>query len=229
MSSTNTIVLEATNVQKSFMSGKERLEVLRGVSVQIRTNEILSISGASGSGKSTLLHILGALDAPTAGEVVLDAVSFTKLTPAALAEFRNRTIGFVFQFHHLLPEFTALENVSMPAMIQGVGQREAGQQAEELLGLVGLADRLHHKPTELSGGEQQRVAVARALVNRPKLVLGDEPTGNLDDRTSKQLQELLWSLNEKLGMSFVIVTHDDELAGLAHRKMRLAGGVLHES
>jgi len=222
------LVLEVNAVCKSFLSGKERLEVLRGVSFKIKTHEILSIVGASGSGKSTLLHILGALDSPTTGEVVLENVSLQKLPPAALAEFRNRTIGFVFQFHHLMPEFTALENVSMPALIKGLGLQSAGQKAEELLCAVGLADRIHHKVTELSGGEQQRVAVARALVNQPKLVLSDEPTGNLDDRTGKQLQELLWNLNATMGMSFVIVTHDEQLARLAHRKLRLAGGVLHE-
>jgi lipoprotein-releasing system ATP-binding protein len=224
----NEAILEAREVRKWFRSGPQQLDVLSGVSLAVRAGEIVSIVGASGSGKSTLLHILGALDMPSAGDLSLDGTQYGRLGEADRAAFRNQTIGFVFQFHHLLPEFTALENVAMPALIRGLDRGAAFTLAAELLAAVGLADRTHHRATELSGGEQQRVAVARALTNRPKLVLADEPTGNLDDKTGRQLVDLLWGLHQTRRMSMVIVTHDQELAARAHRRLRLAGGVLHE-
>jgi lipoprotein-releasing system ATP-binding protein len=224
----NEAILEAREVRKWFRSGAQQLDVLSGVSLAVRTGEIVSIVGASGSGKSTLLHILGALDMPSDGDIALDGTQYGRLGETARAAFRNQTIGFVFQFHHLLPEFTAQENVAMPALIRGLDPAAAMALAAELLAAVGLADRARHRATELSGGEQQRVAVARALVNRPKLVLADEPTGNLDDKTGRQLVDLLWGLHQTRRMSMVIVTHDQELAARAHRRLRLAGGVLHE-
>ena len=222
------IILKAVNIHKSFITGHEQLHVLKGAELTLKGSEIVSIMGVSGAGKSTLLHILGALEQPTEGDILLDTVSFRQLTQEKLADFRNQTIGFVFQFHHLLPEFTALENVMMPSLIGRHDVKEATGNAKVLLEEVGLKERLHHKPGELSGGEQQRVAMARALVNNPTIVLADEPTGNLDDRNSEDLHELLWKFNQNRGMGFIIATHDESLANRAHRKLRLSEGKLHE-
>jgi lipoprotein-releasing system ATP-binding protein len=179
-------------------------------------------------GKSTLLHILGTLDAPTSGQILFDGVDVTAMTPAQLAAFRNREIGFVFQFHHLLPEFTALENAMMPGLIHRLPRRECAERAEHMLVRVGLRERLTHRPGELSGGEQQRVALARALLLGPRLLLGDEPTGNLDTKTGRAMHELFFELNAELGMTLLLVTHNDELAGQTTRKLRMIDGVIEE-
>jgi len=217
-------ILITRNLVKQYPTAGGALEVLKGIDVEIYAGEIIAIVGASGVGKSTLLNILGALDRPTAGEVEIDHALISKLDDSALAQFRNRTIGFVFQFHHLLPEFTALENVMMPALI---ARRNGGQiagRAAQLLDDVGLAQRVAHRPGELSGGEQQRVAVARALMNEPRLVLADEPSGNLDLRASESLHQLLWNLSRRDGRTFIIVTHNLELAKKADRVIELFDG-----
>ncbi|MFQ6093807.1 MAG: ABC transporter ATP-binding protein [bacterium] len=218
------IVLAAYNIHKSFPVGKGRLDVLLGIDLQIRRGEILSIVGASGVGKSTLLYILGVLERPTRGRVELDSTDVFSLSDDELAHFRNRYVGFVFQFHHLLPEFTALENVVMPGIINGRHPAEASAAARRLLQEVGLPDRENHKPGELSGGELQRVALARALLNGPQIVLADEPSGNLDRRSGEALHELMWTLSRSKHQTFVIVTHNEELADRADRKVRLADG-----
>jgi lipoprotein-releasing system ATP-binding protein len=187
-----------------------------------------SVVGASGVGKSTLLQVLGTLDAPTSGSISLDGIDVTKMSPARLAEFRNREIGFVFQFHHLLPEFTALENAMMPGLILRLPRADAARRAAALLGRLGLADRLTHRPGELSGGEQQRVALGRALLLRPRLLLADEPTGNLDTKTGREMHELFFELNRELGMTILIVTHNDELAAKTPRRLRMADGLIVE-
>lgn len=213
-------MIHATGIRKRYGS----LEVLRGVDVSIQKGEIVSITGASGAGKSTLLHILGTLDAPDEGIVQIRGIDVSKLKGTALSSFRNKNIGFVFQFHHLLPEFTAIENVCMPAFIAGMSKTEAIEKATELLDMLGLKERMEHKPNQLSGGEQQRVAVARALINRPGVVFADEPSGNLDSSNAKDLHALFFSLREKLGQTFVIVTHNEELAGMADRKLVMRDG-----
>jgi lipoprotein-releasing system ATP-binding protein len=200
--------------------------VLKGVDIEIRKGEIVVIVGPSGSGKSTLLHILGAIDRPTKGEVFLKEHNIFKYSEERLAKFRNQTLGFIFQFHHLLPEFNALENVCMPALISGKTMKESRQRAESLLSTVGMGQRLLHKPSELSGGEQQRVAVARALMNNPELVLADEPSGNLDEENGQELHQLLASLSEDLGITFVIATHNPDLTRRANRVLRLSEGKL---
>jgi lipoprotein-releasing system ATP-binding protein len=200
------------------------LEVLQGVSLNIKASEVVSIVGASGAGKSTLLHILGTLDKADKGSVNIDGTDIGKLKEKHLSLFRNKKIGFVFQFHHLLPEFTALENVSIPAFIAGVDKAEAEAKAMELLGFLGIQNRAHHKPNELSGGEQQRVAVARALVNRPAVILADEPSGNLDSASAKELHQLFFDLRDKYRQTFVIVTHNQELADMADRKLVMKDG-----
>ncbi len=215
-------MIEIKNIVKSY----GELKVLKGIDLTIKEKEIVTIVGASGAGKRTLLHILGTLDTPDEGELLYDSVNIARLSSNKLSEFRNNNIGFVFQFHHLLPEFTALENVCIPAWIKGTGKKEAELRAMELLTLLGLADRVSHKPNQLSGGEQQRVSVARALVNHPRVVLADEPSGNLDTRTKNELHQLFFTLREELGQTFVIVTHDTELARMSDRQIKLNDGML---
>lgn len=217
-------VLRAYDIHKSFRVGKSRLDVLMGIDLEIRKGEILSIVGASGVGKSTLLYILGALERPTKGRLEQDSKNVFSLSDDELAHFRNKYVGFVFQFHHLLPEFTTLENVIMPGIINGRSQTEAIDAARHLLEEVGLSERENHKPGELSGGELQRVALARALVNGPQIILADEPSGNLDRKTGEALHELMWSLSRSKDQTFVVVTHNEELADRADRKIRLADG-----
>lgn len=220
-------VLECRKVVKTFHDGNRELRILRGVDLAVEEREILAISGASGAGKSTLLHIMGSLDRPTSGDVLFNGDLLAQLGRAALNRLRNRGIGFVFQFYHLLPEFTALENVMMPALAVGAKRTECRARSEELLDKVGLGERLNHKPGQLSGGEEQRVAIARALFNKPSVVLADEPTGNLDEDTGRDLIDLLWQLNETDGMTLVIVTHDTGLAARAHRWVHLHEGLAH--
>tara|TARA_R110002072_G_scaffold53426_8_gene141078 strand:+ start:114 stop:764 length:651 start_codon:yes stop_codon:yes gene_type:complete len=213
-------MIKAKSIQKRY----GELEVLKGVSLEISEGEIVSIVGASGAGKSTLLHIIGTLDKPDSGTLSIDGIEIEKLRDKKLSEFRNRAIGFVFQFHHLLPEFTALENVCIPAFIAGKSEAEAQSKAKELLEFLGLANRVNHKPAELSGGEQQRVAVARALVNQPAVVLADEPSGNLDSQSAKDLHQMFFDLRDKFNQTFVIVTHNTELANMADRKLEMKDG-----
>ncbi len=208
------------------MSGSVPLHVLDGLDLEIRKGEVLAVVGASGVGKSTFLHILGALDRPTSGKILYGNVDVFGLDANQLARFRNEHVGFVFQFHHLLPEFSALENVMMPALIRKIDRKEAGEMAARILGDVGLGSRLHHRPGELSGGEQQRVAVARALMLGPDVVLADEPTGNLDTHTGEAVHDLLLSINKQRGITFVIVTHNDKLAVRADRVLRMTEGRL---
>jgi lipoprotein-releasing system ATP-binding protein len=219
-------IVATQGLRKSYDMGPTRIEVLKGVELQIARGEIVGIIGASGAGKSTLLHLLGALDRPTAGSIFLDTQEITTLSDRELAVLRGRRIGFVFQFHHLLPEFSAIENVMLPRLVAGASKREAAREAERLLGEVGLSHRLEHRPAELSGGEQQRVAVARALVNNPVVVLADEPSGNLDGENARHLQDLLWSLRETRGQTFVIASHDPSIVRRADRVVRLVDGVV---
>ena len=219
--------LAARQLQKSFVVGDgSRLEILKEVDFEIAAGEVVAIIGASGAGKSTLLHLLGALDSPTGGDVLVGGRPVAGLTDEELADVRNHHVGFVFQFHHLLREFTALENVMMPALIAGLSPREASERASSLLLSVGVDHRESHKPNQLSGGEQQRVAVARALVNEPLVLLLDEPSGNLDTETSERLHDLLFRLRERRALSMVIVTHNRELAARADRILELTGGRL---
>ena len=213
-------MIKATGIEKSFGS----LKVLKGVDIDITKAEVVSIMGASGAGKSTLLQILGTLSTPDSGSLVIDGVDVLRLDSKALAEFRNRRLGFVFQFHHLLPEFTALENVVIPAYIAGRGKKEAEQRARELLKDMGLGERLTHKPSELSGGEQQRVAIARALINEPAVLFADEPSGNLDTRTKEEIHKLFFDLRDKYGQTVVIVTHDPDLAKMCDRSLFMVDG-----
>jgi lipoprotein-releasing system ATP-binding protein len=222
-------VLAARGVVKNYVSGLETIRVLKGVDLTLRAGEIVSIIGPSGVGKSTLLHILGALDRPDAGSVTVDGVDTFSLGDSQIARLRNVKFGFVFQFHHLLPELTALENVMMPCLISGLDMRESCRRATEaLVQETGLVGRLSHRPRELSGGEQQRVAVARALVMKPTVVLADEPSGNLDPDSSRALHGLIWKLRDRHGQSFVIVTHNMELAAGADRALKLFDGTLEE-
>ena len=220
------VVLSARGVAKTYQEGDLRTEVLRDVSFELRRGSTLAIIGASGAGKSTLLHILGGLDTVSAGEVEVEGRALSKLSDRERGLVRNKSLGFVYQFHHLLPEFTALENVAMPLLIRGEAIAKAKQQAAELLGRVGLSKRVQHKPSELSGGERQRCAVARALVTRPACILGDEPTGNLDERNAAQVYELMLELNREIGTSFILVTHDHGLAARMDRTLELHDGAL---
>jgi lipoprotein-releasing system ATP-binding protein len=215
-------MLKAKDIHKSF----GRLEVLKGINLEVRKGEIVSIVGASGAGKSTLLQILGTIEKADKGIVEIDGIRATELKDKELSAFRNRNIGFVFQFHHLLPEFTALENICIPAFIKGVSKREAEKQAFALLEFMGLTDRATHKPSELSGGEQQRIAIARALINNPAVVFADEPSGNLDSQASQALHQLFLKLRKEFGQTFIIVTHNMELAGMADRTLKIKDGVI---
>lgn len=210
------------NIKKSFGS----LEVLKGIDLSIEKGEIVSIVGPSGAGKTTLLQIIGTLDRPDSGSVYVDSVDVTSLSQKKLSDFRNRHIGFVFQFHQLLPEFTAIENIMIPAYIAGINTKEARRRAEELLQFMGLADRAKHKPNELSGGEKQRVAVARALINNPDVILADEPSGSLDSKNKEELHQLFFDLRDKYGQTFVIVTHDEGLASITDRTIHMRDGLL---
>jgi lipoprotein-releasing system ATP-binding protein len=218
--------VEVRGLTKIFFHGGRRLPILRGIDLTLEPGEMIAVVGASGAGKSTLLHILGTLDLPTTGQILFGGRDLTRLSPSALADFRNRAIGFVFQFHHLLPEFTALENTMMPALIQRLSRADAEQRAVAILTRVGLRDRMTHRPGELSGGEQQRVALARALILQPALLLADEPTGNLDTRTGAEIHELFFELNRERGTTMLIVTHNPELAGRLPRRLLMVDGTL---
>ena len=213
-------MIQTKGIEKSFGS----LKVLKGIGMEVKKSEVVSIMGASGAGKSTLLQILGTLSTPDAGTLVIDGVDVLRLGSRELSEFRNKRIGFVFQFHHLLPEFTALENVMIPAFIAGRSKKDAETAAKELLTELGLAERFAHKPSELSGGEQQRVAIARALINKPAVLFADEPSGNLDSKTKEDLHKLFFTLRDKYGQTIVIVTHDPELAEMCDRSLYMVDG-----
>lgn len=219
-------IVRLRNVTKEYELEGKSLPVLRGVTLDVMPGEIVAVVGRSGAGKSTLLHMLGGLDTASGGEIEVAGARLDLMKSAALAEFRNRNVGFVFQFHHLLPEFTAAENVAMPLLIRGMRMKEAMKQGLEYLALVGLEERAGHKPAELSGGEQQRVAVARALAPRPRLVLADEPSGNLDSETGERLHDLLWSISRNEGRTFVVVTHNRGLAEKADRALTMRDGLL---
>ena len=216
------MIINCQNITKSY----DGLEVLKGVDLQVQPQEIVAIVGASGAGKSTLLNILGTLDIADSGQLAISGYEPLKMNNKEIAQFRNEQIGFIFQFHHLLPEFTALENVCLPAFISGQSKAEAEARGKELLNLLGLQDRLIHKPSQLSGGEQQRVAVARSLINNPAIVLADEPSGNLDRANSRNLYKLMNQLRDEIGQTFLIVTHDGELAEQADRKLEMVDGVI---
>ena len=215
-------MITATGIKKSY----HQLQVLKGINLEIKDGEIVSVVGPSGAGKSTLLHILGTLDKADRGKVTIGNEEITQMTPKRIASFRNRNIGFVFQQHHLLPEFTALENICMPALIAGIDKKEAERKGISLLETMRLESRSTHRPSELSGGEQQRVAVARALINNPKVVFADEPSGNLDSESAQSLHQLFFDLRQRLNQTFVIVTHNSQLADMADRKLTMVDGVI---
>ena len=221
-------ILSARGLHKSYDLGRRNVEVLHGVSLEIGSGDFLSLQGASGAGKSTLLHLLGGLDEPTAGEVFANDQSLFGMGAVRLAKWRNREVGFVFQSYHLLPEFDALENVTLPARMAHTGSGVAEQRGRELLERVGLTKRIHHLPTELSGGEQQRVALARALINRPRILFADEPTGNLDSKTGGDMLNLLCELQQEAELTMIIATHDDMVAARAHVTFRLVDGLIAE-
>lgn len=222
------LVLEAKSLSRSYAQGNLKVDVLEDISFSVRSGERVAIVGSSGSGKSTLLHLLGGLDTPSSGHVMLAEQNLSTMNSAQRGKMRNQQVGFVYQFHHLLPEFSALENVSMPLLIGGSSKQNAAKAAAKLLERVGLGDRLEHKPAELSGGERQRAAIARALVNQPRIVLADEPTGNLDESTADKVYALMLELNQELGTSFLVVTHDSKFAGKMDRILRLSQGQISE-
>ena len=215
-------MIRVENIEKSY----DTLKVLKGVHLTINKSEITTIVGASGAGKSTLLQIIGTLDKPDTGSVFIDDISLFQLKDKQLSDYRNKNIGFVFQFHHLLPEFTALENVALPALISGLSKKEAFKKGKELLDFLKLSERFEHKPSQLSGGEQQRVAVARALINNPQCILADEPSGNLDSENARKLHQLFFDLRDQFKQTFIIVTHNEELANLSDRKIIIKDGVV---
>ncbi|MEC7644199.1 lipoprotein-releasing ABC transporter ATP-binding protein LolD [Idiomarina sp.] len=219
-------LIQAHNVSKTFRDGDNQVTVLKNVSLTVAPGQLMAIVGSSGSGKSTLLHILAGLDAPSEGHVLFENTGLTELNGSQKAQLRNRNIGFVYQFHHLLPEFDALENVAMPLRIAGESEQQATEKARALLARVGLTDRMHHRPAQLSGGERQRVAIARAFANKPKLVVADEPTGNLDGQTAESVFELILEMNKEFGTAFIIVTHDMQLAERIGSIYRLNNGTL---
>ncbi len=220
----DSFMIKVENIHKSYGS----LKVLKGIDLFIEHGEIISIVGASGAGKSTLLHIIGTIDIPEKGSIFINDTNISGLSDKRLSVFRNKEIGFVFQFHHLLPEFTALENICIPSFIAGKGKKEAENEAVKLLDIMGLSDRCSHKPSELSGGEQQRVAVARALINKPSVILADEPSGNLDSKSSIELHELFFQLRDMYKQTFIIVTHNKELADMADRKLEIKDGIISD-
>lgn len=216
-------MLKTSNIKKAYGD----LQILKGIDLEINTGEIVSIVGSSGAGKTTLLQILGTLDNPDEGELIIDGVNPFSLSSKQLSAFRNQHIGFIFQFHQLLPEFTAIENIIIPALIKGTSQTDAKKDAQKLLDILGLADRVNHKPNEMSGGEQQRIAVARSLINKPKVVFADEPSGNLDTQNSAELHELFFKLRDEFNQTFVIVTHNESLAKMTDRKITMQDGLVH--
>ena len=217
-------MIKVNNITKSF----DTLQVLKGINLDVKKGEIVSIVGPSGAGKTTLLQIIGTLSAPDSGELIIDDTNISSLSQKQLSKFRNNKIGFVFQFHHLLPEFTAIENICMPAYIKGANKKDTIERAKELLDFLNIANRAEHKPAEMSGGEQQRVAVARALINNPAIILADEPSGNLDTKNKKDLHKLFFSLREKYNQTFIIITHNNELAEMSDRIIKLEDGRVKE-
>jgi lipoprotein-releasing system ATP-binding protein len=228
MTDTPKDLVEITNLKRTFFHQGKNIEVLKGLNLLVKQKEMCAVVGASGAGKSTFLHVVGTLDAPSSGSICIDGKDVTTLSPRELSAFRNNTIGFVFQFHHLLPEFTALENTMMPGLIRRMDRAELEEDARQILVEVGLEERLTHKPGELSGGEQQRVALARALVLRPPLLLADEPTGNLDGRTSESIHDLFFEMNERYATTMLLVTHNPALAERMPRMLRLENGVVED-
>ena len=217
-------LLEVKNIRKAYKQGSSELEILKGINVEIRQGEAICIVGASGAGKSTLLHILGTLDRPNSGEVLFEGEELFKKPDEELARFRNQTLGFVFQFHHLLAEFSAYENISMPARLAGQSMKDCRRRTDELIAFMGLSHRKHHFPSELSGGEQQRVAIARALMNNPKILMADEPTGNLDLENSRKIQQLFFDLQKEMKLTLIVVTHDRDFAARFPRQLRMTDG-----